>query len=95
MNEKISYLSYWANYTYFLPILAIFQFQTQTNVISMLRVKFVTDKMIFVDFTGGDIFSPCESSQFQVLKKTGVKFGLISKFSRYLNFCFYILKTCK
>ena len=69
MNEKISYLSYWANYTYFLPILAIFQFQTQTNVISMLRVKFVTDKMIFVDFTGGDIFSPCESSQFQVLKK--------------------------
>ena len=76
MNEKISYLSYLANYTYFFA-------------------KFVTENMIFVDFTGGDIFSPCESSQFQVLKKTGVKFGLISKFSRYLNFCFYILKTCK
>ena len=68
MNEKTSYLSYWANYTHFLPILTIFQLQTQTNVISMLRVKFV-DEMIFVDFTGGDIFSQCESSQFQVLKK--------------------------
>ena len=64
--------------------------QTRKNVISGLSEKFFTDMTINIDFTEGSIFMPYESSQSQFLKKTektGVKFGLISKFSRNLNFC--------
>ena len=67
---------------------AIFQFFMRKKVIFRLRVKFFTDMTIVADFTEGGIFRPYESPQFQVLKKTGLKFGLILKFSRNLNFRF-------
>ena len=50
------------------------------KVIFRLRVKFFTDMTIVADFTEGGIFRPYESPQFQVLKKTGLKFGLILRY---------------
>ena len=58
------------------------------KVIFRLRVKFFTDMTIVADFTEGGIFRPYESPQFQVLKKTGLKFGLILKLAQILPLFF-------
>ena len=90
MKENFNYFGFLDNFAYTLLILAIFPFYTRNKVISRLGVKIFTNMTIFVDFTGRAFLGHIndKSSQFQVLKKTRVKFGLISKFSRNLNFRF-------